>query len=258
MKTSRIFQLLTVIGTYIFLYLPIVILIVFSFNSKPFPAAWDNFTFKWYEELFASTVLWNSFSNSVIIAISSTTLSLLMATLLIYWRAQGGRVKKYIPLFYGNLIVPETVLAVSLLAFFSLFKVPLGLPTLIASHTVIGLGFAIPILYTRYHELDSRLTEASLDLGATPMQTFFRITLPALRPAIIGTGLLVFVISFDDFVISYFCSGSQIQTLSLYIFSMIRSGISPIVNALSAVLLLFSTLLALLFFAPKRKARVLG
>ena len=196
--------------------------------------------------------------NSLIVAISSTTLSLLMSTLLIFFRASGGKVTRYVPLFYGNLIVPETVLAISLLAFFSLFKVPLGMPTLIASHTVIGLGFSIPILYTRYQELDTRLTEASLDLGASPLQTFFRITLPALRPSLIGTGLLVFVISFDDFVISYFCSGSQIQTLSLYIFSMIRSGVSPIVNALSAVLLLFSTLLVFLFFAPKRKGRVLG
>jgi spermidine/putrescine transport system permease protein len=241
-----------IIFTYTFLYLPILVLIVYSFNSKPFPSDWQEFSLKWYKELISTTYLWKSFTNSLIIALSSTFLSLFMGVSMIYFRAQSGRIHKYIPLFYANLIIPETVLAVSLLSFFTLFAIPLGIFTLIASHTVIGLGFTIPILYTRFRELDPKMVEASLDLGATPKQTFFRITLPVLRPTLLGIGLLIFVISFDDFVLSYFCSGTQVETLSLYILSMIRSGISPIVNALSTLLLLLSGTIILVFFQRKK------
>jgi spermidine/putrescine transport system permease protein len=127
---------------------------------------------------------------------------------------------------------------------------------LILAHSVLGLGFVIPIVYARFLELDYRMTEASLVLGATPFQTFFKVTLPLLRPSLIATGLLVFIISFDDFILSYFCAGSSSQTLSLYILSMLRSGISPIVNALSAVLLLLSSLLVFFFFSLKTRSRI--
>ncbi|MBI3236257.1 MAG: ABC transporter permease subunit [Chlamydiales bacterium] len=153
-------------------------------------------------------------------------------------------------------MIPETVLAVSLLGFFSLFSIPLGLLTLILAHSVLGLGFVIPIVYARFVELDARMTEASLVLGATPFQTFFKVTLPLMRPSLITTGLLVFIISFDDFILSYFCAGSSSQTLSLYILSMLRSGISPVVNALSAVLLLLSSALVFLFFSLKTRSRI--
>lgn len=242
---------------YLFLYLPIVILIVFSFNTRSFPAPWDTFTFKWYRELFHSSALWRSFINSLVVATSSTTLSLLMGIFLIFFRVQGGKIKRALPLFYGNLIIPETMLAISLLSYFTLFKVPLGMPTLVVAHTVLGLGFVIPILYTRFLQLDRRLTEASEALGASPLQTFFKITLPLLRPTLMATGLLIFILSFDDFILSYFCAGTSVQTLSLYLLSMLRSGISPIVNALSTLLLLLSGALVILFFSPKIRTRIL-
>jgi spermidine/putrescine transport system permease protein len=127
---------------------------------------------------------------------------------------------------------------------------------LILAHTVLGLGLVIPICYARFLELDERLTEASLVLRATPFQTFFKITLPLLRPALLSTGLLIFIISFDDFILSYFCAGSTSQTLSLYILSMLRSGISPIVNALTAVLLVLSSILVVIFFSLKTRTRI--
>ena len=160
---------------------------------------------------------------------------------------KAASVGKYINLFYGSVIIPETVLAVSLLGFFSLVSISFGITTLIIGHTVLGLGFVIPMVYARFLELDIRLTEASLVLGATPIQTFFKVTLPILRPALITSALLVFIISFDDFILTYFTAGSSVQTLSLYIFSMIRSGISPVVNALSALLLFISSLMVLSF-----------
>ncbi|MBM3191255.1 MAG: ABC transporter permease [Chlamydiae bacterium] len=245
-----------VLLTFLFLYTPIVVLFIFSFNSKAFPAPWDSFTLYWYHELFQSTELWLSFKNSLIVATLSTLLSLTMGMLLIFFRTSGGNIHKFLPMFYGTLVIPETVLAVSLLAFFSLFSIPLGLPTIVASHTVLGLGFVIPVVYTRYLELDPKLQEASLILGASPTQTFFRITLPLLRPALLATGLLIFIISFDDFILTYFCSGTAFQTLSIYLFTTIRSGISPIVNALSVFLLALTSLLVMCFFSPKIRTRI--
>lgn len=255
-NVGKISNLIFVACTYLFLYVPIVVLLVFSFNTEAFPSPWKGFTWRWYHELFAASQLWHAFGNSLIVAIFSTMISLMMGVFLIFYAAQGGRIGKFLTLFYGNLVIPETVLAVSLLGFFSLVSVPLGLMTLILAHTVLGLGFVIPIVYARFLELDSRMTEASLVLGATPMQTFFKVTLPLLRPSLIATGLLVFIISFDDFILSYFCAGSSSQTLSLYILSMLRSGVSPIVNALSAVLLVLSSFLVLVFFSLKTRTRI--
>ena len=254
-KLSSIGTFAIVVATYLFLYVPIVVLLVFSFNMEGFPSPWKGFTLKWYHELFQATHLWASFLNSLIVAVCSTAISLTMGIFLIFYAAQGGRIGKFLAYFYGNLVIPETVLAVGLLGFFTLISIPLGLITLVLAHTVLGLGFVIPIIYARFLELDYRMTEASLVLGATPIQTFFKVTLPLMRPSLIVTGLLVFIISFDDFILSYFCAGSTSQTLSLFILSMLRSGISPIVNALSAVLLLFSSVLVLLFFTFSQKTR---
>lgn len=243
---------------YLFLYVPIIVLLVFSFNKDRFPSPWTGFTFDWYKELFHSYNLWQSFANSLIVATFATIISLLAGIFLIFYAAQGGRVGKKLNLFYGNLIIPETVLAVGLLSFFSSIEIPLGLTTLVLAHTVLAMGLVVPILYARFQELDTRLTEASLVLGASPLQTFFKVTLPLLRPTIITTALLVFIISFDDFILSYFCAGSSAQTLSLYILSMLRSGVSPVVNALSAILLFFSALFVFLFFSLKTRFRLFG
>ncbi len=243
--------------SYMFLYVPIGVLIIFSFNSERFPAPWSAFTLKWYHELFHSKELWKAFVHSLFVASISTCISLAMGVFVIFFRSQGGQLKKSLPLFYGNLIIPETVLAISLLSYFTFFKIPLGLTTLIIAHTVLGLGFVIPILYTRYLQLDTRLHEASEVLGAGAKQTFFKITLPLLKPTLTATGLLIFILSFDDFILSYFCAGTSVQTLSLYLLGMLRVGISPIVNALSALLLLLSSVLVMIFFSSKLRSRIL-
>jgi spermidine/putrescine transport system permease protein len=244
-----------VASTYLFLYVPILVLFIFSFNIERFPAPWTQFTLKWYHDLFQDIYLWKAFGNSLIIASSATAISLAAGVGLIFYAAQGGKVGRALGMFYGNLIIPETVLAVSLLSFFTMVNIQLGLVTLVLAHTVLGLGFVVPIVYARYRELDPTLTEASLDLGANPLQTFFKVTLPLLRPTLIMTALLVFILSFDDFILSYFCAGSTAQTLSLYILSMIRTGVSPVVNALSTVLLFLSSLLVLFFFSLKTRIR---
>ena len=254
-SAGRLTSLIVIALTYLFLYVPILTLLVFSFNVDRFPAPWTQFTLKWYQELFRDHFLWKAFANSLIVASSSTLISLAAGIGLIFYGAQGGKISNSLGMFYGNLIIPETVLAVSLLSFFTAIKIPLGLISLIVAHTVLGLGFIVPIVYARYRELDPTLTEASHVLGANPLQTFFKVTLPLLRPTLITTALLVFILSFDDFILSYFCAGSTAQTLSLYILSMIRTGVSPVVNALSSVLLFLSSLLVLFFFSLKTRIR---
>lgn len=247
MKTVRSYCWPVVVGGfYLFLYIPILILVVFSFNKNALTHDWTGFTMQWYYDLFASEEMWQALKNSFFIASVSVFLSLAIGAMMIFFGTRR-MVDRLQLLFYGNLAMPEIVLAVGLLSLFVLFSIPLGATTLIAGHTLLGLGYVVPILYARFVELDKSLIEASYDLGATQRQTFFLVVLPLLSPALIASGLLAFIISLDDFVISFFCAGASVQTLPLYIFSVIRSGSTPMVNALSTVLLVGSSLLVILF-----------
>jgi spermidine/putrescine transport system permease protein len=244
---SSILLPLLVISFYLFLYIPIIILIVFSFNKAATSYHWEGFSTIWYEQLFQSVEVWLAVRNSLIVALASGILSLTMAVLLVYY---GSSMKRFFFLFYGGLSIPEVVFAVGLISFFSLFYFSLGFMTLIVGHTLLGLGYAVPLIQSRFAELEHHLEEASLDLGATRAQTFFRIILPLLSPALVSAALLNFVLSFDDFIIAFFCAGASTQTLPLYIFSVVRAGGSPMINALSTILLcvgsLFMLLIALL------------
>lgn len=252
-KNSSLLKIFTFF-CYGFLYLPLIVIVVFSFNANRFPAPWTSFTLNWYKELiFSSPALWDAFYVSLKVASFASLLSLTMSLMFLYWVAHGAKIARWTTLFYGNLIIPEIVLAVALLSFFSYFKIPLGMIALVIAHTLLGLGFCLPILYSRYSQLDPKLYEASLVLGATVRQTFFKIALPQLKSALFSTAVLVFVLSFDDFVLSYFCTGSESQTISLYLLSMLRSEVSPVVNALSFVLLFISTTLALIYFTLSKR-----
>ncbi len=232
--------------SYLFLYIPIIILVVFSFNDSHFPYVWKGATLAWYRELWQSVEVWDAVKNSLTVACTASLLSLTLGILAILY-VPRTLLSRATLLFYGTLAIPEIVLAVGLLSFFSFFSVPFGLTTLIVSHTLIGLGYVVPLIYARYSEIDYVLMEASADLGATRSQTYWRVIVPLMFPALFAAGLLVFIISLDDFVVSFFCSGGSTQTLPMYIFSMIRSGTTPVVNALSTVLLMISSLLVLLF-----------
>lgn len=243
---SRYMLLAFVAVVYCFLYIPIILLVVFSFNSNVLGYEWSGFSLQWYKALYTMPELWDALKTSLIVALSTVALSITMGTLLIFYSAKTI-FNKLLIVFYANLAVPEIVLSVGLLIIFSFFSLTLGITTLIAGHTILGLGYVVPLLHARFIEIDKRLIEASLDLGATMTQTFFRIILPLLSPAIFSASLLVFIISFDDFILSFFCSGATIQTLPMYIFSMVRTGVSPVINALSTLLLISSSVLVLLF-----------
>lgn len=237
---------------YLFLYIPIIILVLFSFNASDTSFVWGGFSLKWYQALWHSSDIWQALQNSLIVAFSTVFLSLLMGILFVFYGARTILGKFFI-MFYASLATPEIVLAVGLLSLLSFCGIPLGLPALIAGHTLIGLGYVVPILHARYQELDKKYLEAALDLGASEGMALKKVMVPLLMPALFASALLVFVLSLDDFIISFFCSGGTTQTLPIYIFVMIRSGATPVVNALSTILLIVSSLLVLLFSSLKIK-----
>jgi spermidine/putrescine transport system permease protein len=250
-----IFSLSTV---YFILYLPLILLFIYSFNSTPLLTPLHSFTLDWYKELFHNGEIWLSFVNSLIVGIGASLICLILSVLLIYYKTIGGRINHILPLFYANIIIPETVLAFSLISFFSLLKIPLGLLTIVIAHSIFGLGLVIPLIYLRFNDLNSQLLEASAMLGASNLTTFKRIVLPFMLPTLLAAGLFVFILSFDDFILGYFCAGPSAQTLSLFLVSSLRFGISPVITALTSVIILFTAFLVTLLFFFKGKEEVKG
>lgn len=239
-------------GVYLFLYMPILVLVVFSFNHSPYACCWSGFTLHWYRELFQSAEIWEVLKNSLIVACASTLLSLVFGVMVVYGARQ--LLDRVVHLFYLPILIPEIVLSVGFLYFFSAFNIPLGLPTLITAHTLLGLAFVVPLVHTRFAEMNRSILEASMDLGASEWQTFVRIVLPFLAPSLLSAGLLAWIISFDDFLMSFFCTGSASQTLPLYLYAKIRVSVSPVINALSTLMLLSSVALVGIF-SIKGKAK---
>ncbi len=242
---------------YLFLYLPIIVLVLFSFNKSNLSVAWGGFSLQWYEKLISSPEILNALQASLVVALSTTFLSLLIGTCFIV-ASRWGKSSFFSNLFYVNILLPEIVLAIGILSIFTFFQIPLGYGSLIAGHTLLGLGFVIPIVRARFVELDPILTEASLDMGATYWQTFLKVMIPLLMPSLLASGLLVFTLSMDDFLISFFCSGPTVQTLSVYVYSMIRTGVDPMINAISSCFLIVSSLLVFLLCSLKVVDQVIG
>lgn len=251
-RTQKTLYVLFIILIYLFMFMPIIAIIINSCNESLFASNWKGFTLKWYKELFNSAEIGEAVLNSLIVAGSSTFLSVLLGTSFVL----GTSEKKHVALdalFYPNIFTPDIVLAVAILALFKTLHIPCGFVSLIIGHTAIGLVFAIPLLRTRMDELDKHLIEASLDLGADHWYTARKILLPLLRPAIITSAFMAFTLSLDDFFISFFCSGNEIETISMYIFSHLRTNSSPVLSALSACMFIVSfTLLLVGYFATQR------
>lgn len=136
-------------------------------------------------------------------------------------------------------------------------EIPLGLHAIIIAHSIIGLGFAVPILSAQYHNLGEDIFESSRTLGATYSQTFTKIIIPLMGPTLAAVSLIIFILSFDDFILSYFCASPSSQTLSVFLVASLRQGVSPVINALACILLLFIAILATIFFSLKRKTEIL-
>ncbi len=225
---------------FFFLYLPIIILVVFSFNTSKMNIIFEGFTFKWYNTLFHNRDLLEAFTNTMIIAITSTVISTIIGTI-----GAVGLNKYDFPgkslinkLIYIPIVIPEIVLGISLLSMYTLLKLELGMFTLILSHIAFSIPFVVVSVRSVLSPLIKTYEEAAADLGASELTTFFKIILPSIMPGVISGATLAFTLSMDDVVISYFTAGPGSNTLPLKIYSIIKTGITPDVNALSTLLLL--------------------
>lgn len=234
---------------YLFLFLPIVVIVVNSFNattSKPY-LSWKGFTFDWYIKIWENSSLLDSFGNTIIIAAVSTILATVIGTLgavgMYKYKFRGKGIID--GLLYIPVVIPEIVLGISLLTIFTNVNIPRGMLTLILAHVSFSVPYVIFNVRARLSGYDNSIEEASLDLGANRITTFFEVTLPVLAPGIAGGALLAFTLSIDDVIISYFVNG-QTKTYPLKVMESIKSGVAPDVNALSTLILVGTTVLVVL------------
>lgn len=231
---------------YLFLFLPITVIVANSFNattSKPY-LSWKGFTFDWYVKLFDNSALIESFGNTILIAALSTLLATCVGTLaavgMYKYKFKGkGAIDS---LLYIPVVIPEIVLGISLLTLFTNIHIPRGVLSLVLAHTTFSIPYVIFNIRARLSGYDNSIEEASMDLGANRIKTFFNITLPVLAPGIGGGALLAFTLSIDDVIISYFTNG-QTKTFPLKVMESIKSGVSPDVNALSTLILIGTVIL---------------
>jgi spermidine/putrescine transport system permease protein len=243
-------------GVFLFLYLPIFILIIYSFNANSVVGVWTGFTTEWYRVLFADRAMINAFKVSLWVATWSTLLSTILGTLaaisLERYRYRGKL--PFDAVMYLPIIIPDIVMALSALLFFVMVAVPLSRYTILIAHVAFNVAFVAVIVRARLADMDRNLEEAASDLGANEWITFRRITLPLLMPAIISAALLAFTLSLDDFVITFFVSGPGSTTLPVRVYSMIKFGVTPEVNAISTLMLLGSTVLVILSLVLQRRS----
>lgn len=243
--------------TLIFLFLPLIVIILYSFNESK-GGDFTNFSLVWYKELFCNSPnLWAALLNSMIVALSASGVATILGTLAalgISWYKFKG--KLYIQgISFLPMVLPEVIVGVSTLIFFSGIHVQLGLFTIFAAHTTFCLPFVYLMVTARIDEFDFSIIEAAHDLGATDIQTMFRVILPAIMPGVLSGFMMSLTLSLEDFVITFFVSGPGSTTLPLYVYSMIRFGVSPVINALSFIMILGTVLIA---FSLRRFLKVIA
>ena len=232
--------------TLLFLFIPLFVIIIYSFNDSK-GAEFTSFSMRWYKELFfKSNALWTALLNSLIVALSSALVSTLLGTMAsigVNWYKFKG--KKFIQtLTYLPMVLPEVIIGISMVIFFSGIHMPLGLFTVFAAHTTFCLPFVFLMVNARLDEFDYSIIEAAHDLGATERQTMMKVVVPAIFPGILSGFLMAITMSLEDFVITFFVSGPGSTTLPLYVYSMIRFGVSPVINSLSVVMILITCSIA--------------
>ncbi len=228
------------VGAFLFLHLPLLILAVFSFNSSRF-TVWEGFSLRWYSAALHDTQLTESALNSLIIAVVATIVSTVAGTLCAYglWKRNSRPLAGSL---YLSLVTPEIVTGISLLAFyqwiFRFLRVQLGMHTVILAHVSFSIAYVVIVVIARLRTVDATLEEAALDLGANEWQAFRYVTLPAILPGVIAAALLAFTVSFDDYVITSLVAGVDSETLPMVIYAIARRGVNPIVNAISALIVI--------------------
>jgi spermidine/putrescine transport system permease protein len=233
---------------FLFLYSPIIVLIVFSFNASEQTAVWKGFTLSWYGKLFQSRDLWRACLNSLIVAGTSTIIATIIGTMtaLAIERYRFPLRAVFTRVLYLPMIIPDIVMAIALLMFYVQAHIPLGLMSIIIAHVAFNISYVTIVVRARLEGFDREVEEAALDLGANEWQTFWHVTLPLIAPGVVAGALLGFTLSIDDFVITFFTAGVGYTTLPVHIYSRLKFGITPELNAISTLLLFNSIALVLL------------
>lgn len=239
MKRSRLPLIITV-AVLLFFYIPIIILVANSFNASRFGTGWQGFSLMWYVRLAHEPEIWHAARNSLVIALSATALSLLLGTLAavaLHRFAKSRLQRLHYTLVYTPLVMPEILMGISLLMFFVAAGMRLGLFTIFLSHVTFCISFVAMVVLARLQDFDYSIIEAAQDLGAGWWATTRKVFLPLLLPGLVAGALIAFTLSIDDFVITFFVSGPGSTTLPIRIYSMIKHGSPPLINALSTILL---------------------
>lgn len=273
-KIGLFFLSFTSLLSILFLYFPILILVIYSFNSSRFNAVWRGFTLQWYQSLFeglgsqgdiATVQIWDALFNSLFVGGISTIFATVMGTMLGLamerFRFRGKSLME--ALLFLPIIIPDITMAISLLIFFSLcfqliqtvtgIRLVLGLPTVIIGHIAFNISYVAVTVRARIAEIDPTLEEAALDLGANEWRTFQRITLPLIAPGILSGALLAFTLSLDDFVITFFTAGVGATTLPVFVYGMIKLSVTPAINAISTLMLVASLMIVVSSLALQRR-----
>jgi spermidine/putrescine transport system permease protein len=252
LRKPRLFPLFIAL-ILILMYIPILLVIVYSFNQSRLSSVWSGFTLRWYGELFRDRAMFQALRNSLVLAILSSAAAALLGTLGAFGlsgagnrsrsRPPGGRVMEYLSIL--PIMIPEIILGMVFLAFFALLGLPFGMFTLVIAHTAFCVPYPLLLVKARLAGLDRSYAEAARDLGAGEMRAFLDITLPAILPAVVSGMLISFAMSFDDVIISVFVTGVHTNTLPIRIYSQLKTGISPKTNALCTLLFAATMVLAL-------------
>lgn len=250
---------------FIFLYAPIVVLIVFSFNESKSRAHFTNFTLKWYKELFSNSLIMKSLWNTIIIAILASIIATVLGTAAAIGihNMKKGMKTTVMNITYLPVINPEIITGISLMLLFVFISditgIELGFVTVLISHITFCLPYVILNVLPKLRQMDIHLYEAAIDLGCSPVKAFFKVVIPEIMPGIFSGLLMSFTFSLDDFVITYFTSGSSFQTLPVTIYSMTRMKVNPQINALSTIIfLIVLTLLLLSNIKNSRQVKLKG
>jgi spermidine/putrescine transport system permease protein len=241
----------------VFFYLPILILIGYSFNASRLNIVWQGFTLEWYAAIWRDRVLVSSLYNSLYVAVVATVLAVVLGTggagLLFRYRFPGVRLLS--TLVFIPMVIPEVIMGVSLLIFFVAIQLELGYTTIIISHVTFCFPFVMVAVQARLAGLDPALEEAAQDLGATPFQAFRKILVPYLAPAIVAGALMSFTLSLDELIVTYFTASAGTRTLPLEIFGRVKKGLDPTLNAISTVFILSTVVLVVVTELLKKRDR---
>ena len=241
-------------------YLPIAMVVIFSFNDSKLTVGWKGFTLKWYESLFNNGALMEALRNSIVLGLISCAAAAVIGTLGAIGMARVNYKSKGMMEYLSTIpiMVPEIILGMVFMAFFALLGLPFGMTTLVIAHTTFCIPYVFMMVKARLVGIDKSLEEAARDLGASPSRIFFDITMPLIMPAVASGCLLAFAMSFDDVVISIFVNGPKLSTLPIKVYTQLKTGVTPEINALCTIILVVVILILLLsslFEKRKKKAR---